>query len=66
MTSEHPRSVLISRSDSDKFWRMGQELARAQVPNEILQAIRTSRLTAFAEGVQVASGESWWAILCAG
>ena len=46
MTSEHLRPVLISRSDSEKFWRMGQELARAQVPCEILQAIRTGRLTA--------------------
>ena len=46
MTSEHVRPVLISRSGSDKFWRMGQELARAQVPDEILQAIRTGRLTA--------------------
>ena len=46
MESEHLRPVLISRSDSDKFWRMGQELARAQVPDEILQAIRSGRLTA--------------------
>ena len=34
------------RADSDKFWRMGQELARAQVPDEILQVIRTGWLTA--------------------
>ena len=27
MTSEHFRPVLISRSDSEKFWRMGQEMA---------------------------------------
>ena len=46
MTSAHLRPVLISGSDSEKFWRMGQELARAQVPHEILQSIRTGRLTA--------------------
>ena len=46
MTSEHLRPLLISRSGSEKFWRMGQELARAQVPHEILQSIRTGQLTA--------------------
>ena len=33
-------------ADSEKFWKMGQELARARVPDEIVRAIRIGRLTA--------------------
>ena len=42
LTSEHLRTILMCHADSEKFWKMGQELARARVPDEIVKAIRTS------------------------
>ena len=46
LTSEHLRPILMCPTDSQKFWKMGQELARARVPDEIVRAIRMGRLTA--------------------
>ena len=46
MTAEHLRPVLESHRDAERFWNMCQAFARAEIPNEILQAIRMSRMSA--------------------
>ena len=46
MTADHLRMILESEADTAKFWRLGQDLARAAIPEEILDVIRLGRLTA--------------------
>ena len=45
MTVEHLRPLLENQRDAERFWMMGQELANASVPDEIIQALRVGRLT---------------------
>ena len=46
MTSEHLRPLLDNPHDMERFWRMGQELARAETPDVVVDAIRLGRITA--------------------
>ena len=46
MTTDHLRPLLESVEDTTRFWRFSQDLARAEVPEEIVDAIRLGRLTA--------------------
>ena len=45
MTSEHLRPLLDSPEDTDRFWRMAQDLACVEVPPEVVDLIRLGRLT---------------------
>ena len=47
MTVEHLRPLLENQRDAERLWMMGQELANASVPDEIIQiqALRVGRLT---------------------
>ena len=40
MTTNHFRPLLDSVEDTTRFWRFSQDLARAEVPEEIVEAIR--------------------------
>ena len=46
MTTDHLRPLLESVEDTTRLWRFSQDLARAEVPEEIVDAIRLGRLTA--------------------
>ena len=46
MTTDHLRPLLESVEDTTRFWRFSQDLARAEVPKEIVDVIRLGRLTA--------------------
>ena len=46
MTSEHLRPLLDDLHHMERFWRMGQELARAATPGDVVDAIRLGRITA--------------------
>ena len=46
LTSGLLRPILMCHADSEKFWKVRQKLARARVPDEIVNAIRMGRLTA--------------------
>ena len=46
MTADHLRPLLESEHDTVRFWRFAQDLARAVVPDEVVDAIRLGRLTA--------------------
>ena len=46
MTTDHLRPLLESVEDTTRFWRFSQDLARAEVPEEIVDAIRLGLLTA--------------------
>ena len=37
MSVEHLRPLLENQKDAERFWMMGQELANASVPDEIIQ-----------------------------
>ena len=49
MTSEHLRPLLDNPHDMERFWRMGQELARAETPDVVVDAIRLGRITALSK-----------------
>ena len=49
MTADHLRMILDSEADTAKFWRLAQDLARAAVPEKILDVIRLGQLTALAK-----------------
>ena len=49
MTADHLRMILESEADTAKFWRLAQDLARAAIPEKILDVIRLERLTALAK-----------------
>ena len=49
MTSEHVRPLLDNPHDMERFWRMGQELARAETPDVVVDAIRLGRTTALSK-----------------
>ena len=46
MTADHLRPLLDSVADTSRFWRFAQDLARATVPDDIVDAVRLGRLTA--------------------
>ena len=46
MTAEHSRPLLDNAQDTARFWRLSEDLARAFVPEEIVNSIRLGRLTA--------------------
>ena len=46
MMTDHLRPLLESVEDTTRFWRFSQDLARAEVPEEIVDAIRLGRLRA--------------------
>ena len=46
MRTEHLRPLLDNIEDSNKFYEIAQAFAQAQIPNEILSAIRVGQLTA--------------------
>ena len=46
MTADNLRPLLASVEDTTRFWRFCQVLARAGVPEEIIDVIRLGRLTA--------------------
>ena len=49
MTSEHLRPLLSKPDDVHLLFRMGEQLARAQVPNVVIDAIRMGRMTALSK-----------------
>ena len=49
MTTEHLRTILGSPPDTHLLFRAGELLARAQVPNTIVDIIRVGRLTALSK-----------------
>ena len=49
MTSEHLRPLLSKPDDVHLLFRMGEQLARAQVPNVLIDAIRMGRMTALSK-----------------
>ena len=46
MTADHLRPLLDSEVDTARFWRLAQDLARATVPDEIVDVLRLGRMTA--------------------
>ena len=46
MTAEHLRLILESKADTDAFCRAAQDLARANIPPDVLGLLRMGRLTA--------------------
>ena len=46
MTADHGRPLLDSERDAESFCRMCEEFARAQVSDEVAQALRMGRMTA--------------------
>ena len=46
MTSEHLRPLLEHHEDMTRFWRFAQDLARAAVPDDIVELVRLGRMTA--------------------
>ena len=46
MTADHLRPLLDSDVDTARFWRLAQDLARATVPDEIVDVVRLGRMTA--------------------
>ena len=46
MTSDHLRPLLESEEETMRFWRFAQDLARAIVSDDVVDAIRLGRLTA--------------------
>ena len=46
MTSEHLRPLLQSEKDMTLFWQIAQDLARAAVPDVIVDSVRLGRITA--------------------
>ena len=46
MTAEHLRPLFDYAHDTARFWRFSEDLARAFVPEEIVNSIRLGRLTA--------------------
>ena len=46
MTAEHLRVLLHNESDSDVLFEMALDLVRANIPLEILDAIRLGRMVA--------------------
>ena len=46
MTADHVRPLLDSERDAESFCRMCEEFARAQVSDEVVQALRMGRMTA--------------------
>ena len=48
MNADHLRMILESEADTAKFWRLAQDLARAAIPEEILD-VRLGRLTSLAK-----------------
>ena len=49
MTTEHLRTILGSPPDTHLLFRAAELLARAQVPNTIVDIIRVGRLTALSK-----------------
>ena len=45
-TAEHLRPLLDSHRDGQRFWRVCEGFARAEMPIEVLQALRIGRMTA--------------------
>ena len=62
MTSEQLRPLLDNPHDMKRFWRMGQELVRAETLYVVVDAIRLGRITAlskFSGGVRgIVSGDT--------
>ena len=46
MTADHLRPLFDSEVDTARFWRFAQDLARATVPDEIVDVVRLGRMTA--------------------
>ena len=46
MTTEHLRPLLDSHRDGERFWRFCEGFARAEMPIEVLQALRIGRMRA--------------------
>ena len=46
MTADNLRPLLDSEVDTARFWRLAQDLARATVPDDILDVVRLGRMTA--------------------
>ena len=46
MTADHLRPVLENRRDTHLLFTLGEKLARAEIPDSIVEAIRLGRLTA--------------------
>ena len=44
--ADHLRPLLDSEVDTARFWRLAQDLARATVPDEIVDVVRLGRITA--------------------
>ena len=53
--ADHLCMILDSEADTARFWRLAQDLARAAVPEEILDVIRLGRLTALVGAVDSTS-----------
>ena len=50
ITTEHLRPLLDDARSTYLFFRMGEKLARAQVPGVAVAAVRSSRMTALSKG----------------
>ena len=46
MTADHLRPLLDSQHDAEKFCRVCEGFARAEIPDEVLQVLRIGRMTA--------------------
>ena len=46
MTTNNLRPLLLSVEDTTRFWRFSQDFACAEIPQEIVDAIRLGRLMA--------------------
>ena len=60
MTSEHLRPLLSHPNDALMLHRMGEQLARGQVPQVVIEAIRVGRMTTLQKpdaGVRIVAGD---------
>ena len=46
MTADHLRPLLDSVADTTRFWRLAQDLARATVPEDVVDAVKLGKMTA--------------------
>ena len=61
MTAEHLRVLLHNERDSDLLFERALDLVRANIPLEILDAIRLGRMVALQKpGGGVIFSDEWW------
>ena len=60
MPTEHLRPLWDSHRDGERFWRVYEGFARAEMPIEVLQALRIGRMTAFCGGSLLAILSEGW------